>query len=63
MLLNLGADLNIDIIAEGVETSDDVQTLSDLGCRLAQGYYFYRPSTQDTLLNLLSPSDDLTGAA
>ena len=63
MLLNLGADLNIDIIAEGVETSDDVQTLSDLGCRLAQGYYFYRPSTQDALLNLLSPNDDLTGAA
>ena len=63
MLLNLGADLNIDIIAEGVETSDDVQTLSDLGCRLAQGYYFYRPSTQDALLNLSSPSDDLTTGA
>ena len=63
MLINLGADLNIDIIAEGVETDEDVRTLSNLGCNLAQGYFFHRPTTQEALLTLLSPNSGLTGVA
>lgn len=58
LLVNLGAALGVDIIAEGVETVDDVRTLSNLGCSLAQGYYFYRPSSQVDLLDLLSPDKD-----
>lgn len=55
MLVTLGAALNVDIIAEGVETDDDARTLSDLGCNLAQGYYFHRPATQYDLIHLLAP--------
>lgn len=66
MLVNLGAAMNVDIIAEGVETDDDVKTLSDLGCSFAQGYYFHRPTTQDKLILLLSSDtkpDDLISVA
>ncbi|MEP6907304.1 MAG: EAL domain-containing protein [Pseudoxanthomonas sp.] len=36
-------ELNVDIIAEGVETHDEHALLRDLGIDLMQGYYFSRP--------------------
>ena len=39
----LGHELNMDVIAEGVETEADLETLKLLKCDLAQGYYFSKP--------------------
>ncbi len=36
-------DLGIQVVAEGVETRPEYQTVRDLGCHLIQGYYFARP--------------------
>ena len=36
-------------VAEGVETSDQVRTLRELGCDFAQGYFFARPVPADGL--------------
>jgi len=41
------------IVAEGVETYDQVQYLSRIGCDEIQGYYFYRPMTLNSCLALL----------
>jgi EAL domain-containing protein (putative c-di-GMP-specific phosphodiesterase class I) len=41
--ISLGADLGIDVIAEGVETEDQFQMLEDLGCPRVQGYLLGRP--------------------
>ncbi|MGV3591733.1 MAG: EAL domain-containing protein [Gammaproteobacteria bacterium] len=38
------ADLDIRIIAEGIECAEELQTLTDLGIELFQGYYFARPA-------------------
>lgn len=35
--------LDIEVIAEGIETRDEAQCLADLGIRLMQGYWFARP--------------------
>ena len=35
--------LGIDSVAEGVETKDQLQLLYDVHCRIAQGFYFYKP--------------------
>ncbi len=39
----LGAELGIDVIAEGVETEVQFQMLADLGCPRVQGYLLGRP--------------------
>lgn len=49
MLVSLGNDLGVDIIAEGVETPDDVATLRGLGCRWAQGFYYCKPMAEAQL--------------
>jgi len=38
----LGATLRMDIVAEGLETVEQVQSVRDAGCTLGQGYYFSR---------------------
>jgi EAL domain-containing protein (putative c-di-GMP-specific phosphodiesterase class I) len=42
-MTRLCQDLNIAVIAEGVETSAERDTVSGLGCALMQGYWFARP--------------------
>jgi EAL domain-containing protein (putative c-di-GMP-specific phosphodiesterase class I) len=37
-------DLGIIVVAEGIETVDERDALTDLGCDLLSGYYFGRPS-------------------
>ena len=43
-IINLSKDLDYDIIAEGVETAEQVELLSNLGLNKIQGYYYSRPS-------------------
>ena len=42
-MLVLCEDLEIDMIAEGVETREERDCLVDMGCDLLQGYFFARP--------------------
>ncbi|MEM7471258.1 MAG: EAL domain-containing protein [Pseudomonadota bacterium] len=53
MLVRLGQELGVDVIAEGLETQEDADTLREIGCSLAQGYHFARPMTDETLVDLL----------
>ncbi|MDB5595768.1 MAG: gmr 10 [Hyphomicrobiales bacterium] len=39
-ILRLGSALGIEVIAEGVETAEQVERLVALGCRSVQGYFF-----------------------
>jgi diguanylate cyclase (GGDEF)-like protein len=43
-IVQLGLALGIDVVAEGVETVDELDVLRTLGCRLGQGYHFARPA-------------------
>jgi len=42
-IVALGQSLDLAVVAEGVETSEQKQSLSALGCRTFQGYLFSRP--------------------
>ncbi|PWI32475.1 PAS domain S-box protein [Vibrio albus] len=42
-IIELGHNLGLSVIAEGVETTEQLNYLSSLGCDTAQGYLFYKP--------------------
>ena len=42
-IIDLGINLGLDVIAEGVETKEQINFLSNLGCHHYQGYFFGRP--------------------
>jgi diguanylate cyclase len=62
MVIELGRNLGLSIIAEGVEDEVQAQILQTLGCPLAQGYLFARPLAPEALIEWLG-SDALTRAA
>ncbi|WP_374576202.1 putative bifunctional diguanylate cyclase/phosphodiesterase [Phenylobacterium sp.] len=59
-LVELGRGLDIAVLAEGVETRDEVETLRNLGCSMFQGYFFSRPLAADEFVQLVNDPDWLT---
>jgi EAL domain-containing protein (putative c-di-GMP-specific phosphodiesterase class I) len=53
-LIGFAKETGSSIIAEGVETESELNTLRQLGVEKVQGYYLARPMALDKLVNLLS---------
>lgn len=45
-------ELGMEIVIEGVETSDQVRVLKELGCDIVQGFYFGRPEPENQFYEL-----------
>ena len=58
--VDLGHNLGLEVVAEGVETNGALNHLRRLGCDLGQGYFFSKPLPPDELLRWFS---EFTGAA
>jgi diguanylate cyclase (GGDEF)-like protein len=52
-IITLAHSLNLTVIAEGVETADQMAFLIDNGCDELQGHYFSKPVPTDEALELL----------
>jgi len=52
-IIALAKSLNMSVIAEGVETQDQLDQLNNLGCKFCQGYIFSKPVDADTARKLL----------
>jgi diguanylate cyclase (GGDEF)-like protein/PAS domain S-box-containing protein len=50
---DLGRSLDLLVVAEGVETADQVDLARDAGCHAAQGYWFARPADEEATTRLL----------
>jgi diguanylate cyclase (GGDEF)-like protein/PAS domain S-box-containing protein len=56
-------NMGMDVVAEGVETIEQLELLREIGCEYAQGFYFSRPVDMSTATGLIASSpwrdDDL----
>ncbi|MES2562857.1 MAG: EAL domain-containing protein [Pseudomonadota bacterium] len=48
-IISMAAGLHFGVVAEGVETREQLQVLTGLGCAIAQGYYFCPPLPGDQI--------------
>jgi EAL domain-containing protein (putative c-di-GMP-specific phosphodiesterase class I) len=42
-IVHMGHTLHLEVVAEGVETREQLAALRRVGCNMGQGYYFSRP--------------------
>src|SRR5690348_10001059 len=52
-ILPMASNLRLDVVAEGVETLEQVALLKQLHCKYAQGYYFSKPLSAENTTALL----------
>ena len=52
--IDLGHNLGLTVVAEGVEGADHVAALRELGCDIAQGYHYARPMAAEQMTELLT---------
>lgn len=57
-VIGLGRSLGLKLLAEGVETREQQLELCAYGCDYIQGYYFYRPLTQDAFVEAVGRQAD-----
>jgi diguanylate cyclase (GGDEF)-like protein len=62
-IIQLAHDLRLKVIAEGVETEEQLAYLRKRGCDEAQGFYFGRPLPVDEFARLLESGEPLLGAS
>jgi predicted signal transduction protein with EAL and GGDEF domain len=56
MIMSLGRNLGMEMVAEGVETAKQVSLLKSLACEYAQGYFFSKPMNQEEVVEVLLKS-------
>ncbi len=54
LIVNIANEMELDLIAEGVETEKDVNNLKEIGCLKAQGYYYAKPMKASEFSKLLN---------
>jgi diguanylate cyclase len=59
--INLGHDMGLRVVAEGIEDVETLDLLGDLGCDLAQGYFISRPTPASRLTFKATDTKELTG--
>jgi EAL domain-containing protein (putative c-di-GMP-specific phosphodiesterase class I) len=58
-IVALGKTLGLRIVAEGVETAEQQQMLTELGCDILQGYLLSKPMSAERMLESLSATKTL----
>jgi diguanylate cyclase (GGDEF)-like protein len=52
--IDLAHALDLDVVAEGVETTGELHELRSMGCDVAQGYLWYGPSSSEKIAEVLA---------
>ncbi|WP_157062259.1 EAL domain-containing protein, partial [Pseudomonas tremae] len=60
-LVALSLDMSLGCVIEGVETQDELNALTSLGCTMVQGYFYSPPiSFEQTLVWIETPDEERT---
>ena len=59
LIVDIAKFLNLNVVAEGVETAGQLELLKGLGCDLVQGYYFSRPVPPEEFEKLIEKELEL----
>jgi len=54
-IISMAKDLEITVLAEGVETEQQKDFLKEVNCDLIQGYFYSKPMTTDRFAKYLEP--------
>jgi EAL domain-containing protein (putative c-di-GMP-specific phosphodiesterase class I) len=60
-IIAIGDRLGLEVVAEGIEHTEQISALRKLGCELGQGFLFARPMPHSDLVSYLS-SDEISEA-
>lgn len=61
-VIRMAHALDIDVIAEGVETEEQAKLLKNMGCCFMQGYFFAKPMDADAFEKLIMSEPDNIGS-
>lgn len=50
--------LELDVIVEGIETTEQLKMFRELGCHIVQGYYFYEPLSVEKINKWLQENQE-----
>ena len=53
-VIDLARTLGLEVVAEGVETGEQLEYLREMGCELVQGFYFWHPLPTEKADELLA---------
>ena len=60
-VLGLGRSLNVEVVAEGVETAEIEARLIELGCTQGQGWLYSKPVSNEQLQPMFDSIKDMRG--
>jgi EAL domain-containing protein (putative c-di-GMP-specific phosphodiesterase class I) len=60
-IVALGSSLRLDVVAEGIELPEQIDSLRGLGCELGQGFLFAKPMNQEALTEYLDAGEEPVG--
>jgi len=61
-IVDLARSLGMQVVAEGVETGEQLSKLAELGCNFGQGFYFSKPVSSQTTLALIRERSEMRRA-
>lgn len=54
-IITLAKNLKMEVVAEGIETVEQLEKLREIGCEFGQGYLFSRPIAAEEAIKLVTP--------
>lgn len=57
-VIGMAKDLGYHVIAEGAEEKEQVEWLKKLGCKIVQGFYYYKPMSKQAFIDLLKEQSE-----